>query len=150
MNNVTQAVPQRRPKSVKKVLEKDIQREICKWLESEGYFFWRSNNVPVFERSGGKGRFRALPKYTPRGLPDIMMITYGNFIGIEVKKPGFWKNTPEQKLMGQMIKQNGGYYYLVTSLAEVVDILAMVEQNKKDLDDVTPEFNNEDIEDHIA
>jgi hypothetical protein len=45
---------------------------------------YRSNNVPVFS----KGRFRAMPKHSRKGIPDITLIhpTSGRYIGIEVKK----------------------------------------------------------------
>jgi hypothetical protein len=104
-------------------LEKDIQRKICDWLALMGYFFWRSNNIPVFGRSNdGVKRFRALPKYTPKGLPDIICIKKGWFIGIEVKRQGF-KASMEQLQMGASIVSNGGLYFVVTSLPEVMTAL---------------------------
>lgn len=106
-------------KEPKKKLEKDIQREICDWLKDNMYFFWRYNAIPVYE----KGHFRALPKYTPRGLPDIMIIHQGNFIGLEVKVPGYWKYTDDQKKMKELITANGGFYHLVTSLDEAKQML---------------------------
>ena len=59
--------------------ESVIVREVCDYLKERGIFFWRSNNIPVFGRS--------LPKYTPKGLPDIFAIIRGHCIGIEVKRP---------------------------------------------------------------
>ncbi len=124
-DDVTAAIPARGNRAPKKKLEKDIQREICDWLASQKVFFWRSNNVPVFERSNGKARFRSLPKYTPRGLPDIMSIIGGQYIGLEVKVPDYWKFTDEQKMMKQKILENGGFYYLVTSLGEAMDAMSV-------------------------
>lgn len=106
-------------KKEKRILEKDILREICEWLALKNYFFWRSNNVPVYGQShDGKYRFRALPKYTPRGLPDIIIIHRGSFIALEVKRPDALQR-PEQKEWGDKCIINGGYYYLVHSLEEV-------------------------------
>lgn len=100
-------------------LEKDIQREICDWLAFHSYFFWRSNNIPVFGRSNdGVRRFRALPKYTPRGLPDIMVIFHGKFIAIEVKRAGA-KLRPEQVDFCQRVIENKGEYITVHSLMEL-------------------------------
>jgi hypothetical protein len=100
-------------------LEKHIQREICDWLSSRGFFFWRSNNVPVFARSNdGKMRFRSLPKYTPRGLPDIMVVVKGMFVGIEVKRVGE-KLRPEQESFKGGLCLNQGFYITVNSLADV-------------------------------
>ncbi len=104
-----------------KKLESEIQREICDWLFNRGVFFWRHNAVPVFE----KGHFRALPKYTPRGLPDVLIILDGKFIALEVKVPDYWKHTEDQKLMAEKIRANGGYFHLVTSLQEVIEIMSI-------------------------
>lgn len=109
-------------KRVNKALESVISREICDWLELGDYFFWRSNNVPVFAMSNdGVRRFRALPKHTPRGLPDIIVIHQGKFIALEVKRPGA-KLRPEQGEFGVKCALRGGYYYVVHSLAEVRDL----------------------------
>lgn len=111
------------------MLEKGIQREICDWLHSCGFFFWRSNNAPIFGRSNdGRQRFRALPKYTPRGLPDIIMIYNGKFVAFEVKRPD-QKLRPEQAEFGSKCFLNGGFYRRVTSLSEVksylIDVIAI-------------------------
>ncbi len=109
----------------KKILEKDIQREICDYLAEKGVFFWRSNNIPVFGRSGdGIKRFRALPKYTPRGLPDIMCLVAGKFIGLEVKRPDNPSKTGSdfQVQFASRLLANGGMYAVVFSLQNVKDI----------------------------
>jgi hypothetical protein len=129
--DVSQAVPSRSPRKVKKILEKDIQRQICDYLAISGYFFWRQNNMPVWD----KNRFRALPKYTPKGLPDIIMLSQGMFIGLEVKRPNrntgdraskvaSTTSTPTQEEMKRKIISNGGYYSIVTSLEDVKEYLA--------------------------
>lgn len=101
-------------------LEKQIQREICEYLSYKGIFFWRSNNLPAMGRPDAQGnfRFRALPKFTPRGLPDIMCVINGIFLAIEVKRPGA-KLRPEQHDFGVKVIKNDGYYYVVRSLQEV-------------------------------
>jgi len=100
--------------------ETEIQREICDYLATrKDLFFWRSNNVPVYGR--------ALPKYTPRGLADIMILQTGRFIAIEVKRPfGFYKDrnrkpvqSYEQKLFSENVLKNGGFYFLITGLDEI-------------------------------
>jgi len=109
---------------MKKKLEKDIQKEICDWLFAEGYFFWRSNNIPVFQRDKYGPRFRSLPKYTPRGLPDIQILQDGRYIGLEVKVPGYWKFTDDQQIMKEKIIANGGAYHIVTSLDEAKNVVS--------------------------
>jgi hypothetical protein len=120
----------------KEKLESEIQREICDWLaslKSPKLIFWRSNNVPVFARSNdGKMRFRKLPKYTPQGLPDIMIVYRGLFYGLEVKRPhrGFLRNNQES--WGRQLKQAGGLYFVVYSLQEAQNIILMREPDDND------------------
>lgn len=120
-----------------KILERDIQREICEWLKKEGYFFWRSNNVPVFARSNdGKMRYRAMPKFSMKGIPDIIVLFRGTFIGLEVKRPE-QKPTEEQMGFATRCFLNGGYWYCVDSLAAVKAIQALQsEYAEKTLDGV--------------
>jgi hypothetical protein len=108
-------------------LEKDIQRQICEWLQLKKYFFWRANNIPVYgKNNAGNKTFRSLPKFTPRGLPDIMLINKGIFVAIEVKRPGM-KLRPEQADFGLKCVENNARYYVVSSIEDV-------ENNLKDLD----------------
>lgn len=113
--------------------ETQLLLEICDYLKREGIFFWRSNNIPA----GGRtfGTFRALPKYTPRGLPDIMIVHGGKFIGLEVKREGSenerekngrkiraGKLTPDQAEYGAALVKAGGDYACVRSVQDVMDI----------------------------
>lgn len=65
--------------------ETEIQASICEYLQYKQnrgqLMFWRQNNTPVFS----DGRMRALPKHSRRGVPDIIVIKQGQFIGLEVK-----------------------------------------------------------------
>jgi len=99
-------------------LESEVLREICEWLEHDYYFFWRCNNIPVFGmNNAGKRTFRALPKYTPRGLPDIMVIHNGTFIAFEVKREGA-KLRDEQEVFKDNCNAHGGIYLVAHSQAE--------------------------------
>lgn len=102
-------------------LEKDIQREICDWLAFNRYFFWRSNNFPALGRpdKSGQMRFRALPKYTPKGLPDILVLHEGEFLGLEVKRPQA-SLREEQIEFGEKIREHGGHYAVVRHLDEAI------------------------------
>lgn len=108
------------PTPVKKPLEKDILLAICQYLEKREYFFWRNNNKPVFDFK--RGAFRHQPKYTPKGLPDIIIVHNGKFIALEVKRPSAALR-PEQLDMSYKILRNGGYYHTVHGVNEVVDLL---------------------------
>lgn len=109
--------------SEKLLLERDILRNVCEWLRGNGYFFWRMNNVPIFGQSNdGVKRFRAMPKYTPKGLPDICILREGMFVALEIKRVGFALR-PEQVEMSEAIKKNGGEYYIVHNVDEVKEAM---------------------------
>lgn len=94
--------------------ESQIVAAICEYLTLRGVFFYRQNNVPVFS----EGRFRALPKYTPRGLPDIVVVKEGRYIGLECKtKAG--RQSDHQRAFASLLEANGGVYGLVTGIEDV-------------------------------
>lgn len=100
-------------------LESEVLRECCEYLDKMGYFFWRSNNIPVFAKNNaGNMTFRSLPKYTPRGLPDIMCVSQGDFIAIECKRLGA-ELREEQKEFRNNLNAHGGIYIVVHSLSEL-------------------------------
>lgn len=103
-------------------LEKDIQNEICEFLQAGNFLFWRSNNVPVFAKNNaGKYMYRSLPKYTPRGLPDIIVVVEGKFIAIEVKREGA-KLRPEQAEFGARVIREGGSYIVAHSIDDLKQV----------------------------
>jgi hypothetical protein len=97
-------------------MEADVQRAICDYLALKGYLFSRTNNAPVYDKT--RGAYRALPKYTRRGRPDICLIKAGKFYGIEVKTE-VGRLSPEQKKLGAEIIANGGHYIIVRSIDDV-------------------------------
>ena len=109
MKNIKSKVP----------LEKDIQRAICDYLALKKYFFWRQNTGAIMDfKSGG---FRAMPKYSMTGVPDIIVIRDGWFIGLEVKRPNT-KQSPAQKDFEKGCKDAGGEYWVVRSIEDVKEI----------------------------
>ena len=99
--------------------EADIQLVICEYLALKRYFFWRQNNTPVFDSN--RGQYRRMPKYAMYGIPDIILIYQGNFIGLEVKgKRG--QQSDNQKEFERRCKRVGGYYYVVRSLEDVKEL----------------------------
>ena len=107
-------------KSIKTKLpkEKDIQLEICRYLESRGYFFWRQNTSPIFDKT--TGFYRPMPKYSVKGLPDIILIREGGlFVGLEVKRPGS-KPSDNQISFKEKCEGVGAEYHIVRSVEDVI------------------------------
>lgn len=109
---------------IKRKLESQVLREICDYLASTEVFFWRSNNIPVYGKSNdGQRRYRSLPKYTPRGLPDISIVYKGMAVFLEVKRDGKTKQSEDQEFIMRRIRTNGGLYYVVWSIKQVEEIM---------------------------
>ena len=64
------------------------------------------------------------------GIPDIIAIVNGEFVGIEVKS-ATGKPTELQKICGRQIEEAGGTW-LVVSDDVTLEVLAAVIQNRKD------------------
>jgi hypothetical protein len=99
--------------------EATIQTSICEYLAYRKHLFWRSNNIPAFNRNtNGTVTMRRLPQYTMRGLPDIIVIREGLFIGLEVKKPGTYQSK-EQKAFEKLCQEHKAFYFVVRSIDDV-------------------------------
>ena len=100
--------------------EIDIQNAVCEYLEAKGHFFYRSNNTPIFQSNGqGGGFFRAMGKYSLKGVPDIVMIDKGQYIGLEIKRPSGIQSE-EQALFQKNCIGKGGQYHLIRSIDDVI------------------------------
>lgn len=99
------------------VSESQIQNSICDYLSLKHYFFWRQNTAPMFR----DGRFFSMPRHSKKGVPDIILISQGQFIGLEVKREG-GKQSPYQKEFQVGCEKAGGKYYIVTDLKDLEKI----------------------------
>lgn len=62
--------------------------------------------------------------YRTVGLPDIVGVYKGRFIGLEVKLPGKENTlTERQKFILKEIELNGGIAEMVTSVDEAIDVI---------------------------
>lgn len=102
-------------------LEKDIQKSICEYLNLQHHFFWRQNSIPPVQRSGGQMQFRRMPPYSMNGVPDIILIKNGKFIGLEVKRENT-KQSPAQKTFEIRCVTAGAEYHVVRSIDDVKKI----------------------------
>lgn len=101
-------------------LEKEIQNSICEYLEyRRGILFWRQNTNPIFDKQTGKPR--KMPKFSINGIPDIIVVKGGKFIGLEVKRPK-GKQSIDQIDFQMKLQDAGGEYHVVTSIDDVVKL----------------------------
>lgn len=99
-----------------KASENNVVNAVCEYLEWKGYFFWRQNNMSVYDPV--RKQYRAMPKYSKKGVPDIIVVHKGQFIGLECKQKGKYLS-PEQKAFKEGLEIAGGRYEMVRCIADV-------------------------------
>ena len=93
------------------MLEKDIQRQVLRWLNSQ-------RGIYAFKVVQGM--------YSQIGISDIIACVNGKFVAFEIKRPGA-KATKLQKYFLYRINECGGYGYVVYSLDEVKEIIGRLQ-----------------------
>ena len=101
-----------------KELEKDIQNAICEYLTIKKHYFWRTNNIPVFDPR--KKVFHKMPKYSIGGVSDLILLKNGVAYFLEVKrlKPKTHQ-TADQKEFEKNVRSHGSIYKVVRSVDDV-------------------------------
>ena len=89
--------------------EGEIKRKIRKYLESNGIFYM----------SVGEGA------YSTPGIPDIVLVIDGRFVGFEVKTYN-GSQRPLQRKFQERLEDAGGKYYIIRSMKDVEDALSDV------------------------
>lgn len=96
--------------------ETQIQSQILKLLE-------KSNEIYCFRAGSGciQTAYGGYFKTGKKGLPDIICLYRGLFIGLEVKTD-IGRQSKEQKEAEEIIKKLGGFYFVVKSTKDVIKI----------------------------
>lgn len=99
--------------------EKYIQKRILTWLKETGLLHWRQNSGTVFLGN------RCI-KLGEDGLPDIVVIVppNGRVLGLEVKSAN-GQLRAKQKEFAHNLVNVGGAYFVVRSLGQACDALAL-------------------------
>lgn len=103
--------------------ETQLQRAICDYLAYQpDIMFWRQNQSGSFYTGkDGKRKFRKPPTYAKNGVPDVIVVKDGRFIGLEVKTPK-GRQSDAQKAFQEELEKNGGEYHIVRSVDDVVKL----------------------------
>lgn len=100
--------------------ETQIQSSICEYLARRKHLFHRANQIPVYDVK--RGTYRAFPKYSLKGFPDILVLTDGGFaVFLEVKAQK-GRQSPEQKEFQKRCEEKGCEYHVVRSIDDVRNI----------------------------
>lgn len=108
--------------AIKKQSESKVQRDICHYLEKQGYLFWRFSP----ETFNAKLSIHIKHRFMPNGLSDLMVLHPGDtkqyptpcLIGLEIKKPG-GKPSAAQLVMQKRFRLLNHVYEIVKSVEDV-------------------------------
>jgi hypothetical protein len=101
-----------------KLRERDIQKTVCDWLTLRGFFWYRQN-------VGGAKFGAQWVKFGLKGLPDVVVIVSGIYVGLEFKRPGGFLSEAQTQC-GMRIKIAGGEYEQVQSLEDAQRVIGEV------------------------
>ena len=92
--------------------ETQLQNDVIRFLKAKNIFHWRQNSGAL-KTEKGFYRFTSIT-----GLPDIISIINGRFVGFELKLKGKCLSH-NQKLTHKRIKEAGGRVYIIHDLNEL-------------------------------
>ena len=96
--------------------ESEALNAVCEYLHMQGYFFFRVNNVGIFDPT--KNIHRKMPKWCVKGISDVMVIHRGKTYYIEVKS-ATGKLSPDQEAFQAMVEENDGDYYIARGVEDI-------------------------------
>ena len=99
--------------------ESEIIKAICHYLKARRHFFWRHNNVGVYDKKTGVYR---KTWYGLKGVPDLFCIYRGKIYGLEAKKAAAFQSRSQIEFECAFNKNmNGnGIYKVVRSTEDVI------------------------------
>lgn len=98
--------------------ESTLLASVCDYLAYRKHFFWRQNTAPTVQKDATGWRFRRMPNHSMRGVPDIILVRKGQFVGLEVKPKGKYQS-PDQKIFEALVKEAGGAYHVIRSIEDL-------------------------------
>lgn len=96
--------------------ENKVLQSVGQYLTLKKHFFFRVNNIPIKQGD----HFRAMPKFSMKGVPDLILIWNGQFIGLEVKDKA--PQSKDQKIFEGKCKEAGAEYYLIRNIEQLKEI----------------------------
>jgi hypothetical protein len=97
--------------------EKEIQKQVCEYLNAKDYFFFRNNNTPIFDPT--RKVFRKMPKFALKGVSDIILIKNKKVYFIEIKT-NRGTLSKDQIHFKTLCEKNGVNYFVARSVDDVI------------------------------
>lgn len=99
--------------------ESQVLDAVCQYLDVMGFFFFRVNNNAVYDTK--REVFRKHPKWAVKGVPDVVVMTNGKVVFVEVKTPKGVLSV-DQRAFREMCKQERVPYHVVRCVADIQEI----------------------------
>ena len=101
------------------MIESDLQKSVIQYLTIKHIFHYRQNSgAIVTERKGKKGFYRFT---SMNGLPDIVCVYRGQYVGLEMKS-NKGKLSENQIMFREKLEQAGGKYIEVRDLDTIIKL----------------------------
>lgn len=103
----------------KQTEETQILGAVCEYLEYKKYYFFRLNNIPVFDTV--RKTFRAFPKWSVKGLSDILLLHKRHAYFLEMKGQGKYQSKEQKKFQAD-VEAQGFTYAVIRSVEDVMKL----------------------------
>lgn len=96
-----------------------VLKAVCDYLAYKKYSFFRINNIPSIQNDKYGFRMRKMPKYSMKGVADILVLKNGQAIFVEIKS---YKGemSEDQLKFEEFVEKAGCKYYLVRSVDDLI------------------------------
>ena len=98
--------------------EQKVMKSVVKWLNDHGIFWINIKTMGTWDAS--LGMYRQSP-YTMKGTSDLLILHQAQPIFIELKTSK-GRQSPDQKLFENRIKDEGCEYHVVRNIKQLQDI----------------------------
>jgi len=106
------------------IRESQLEVQVCHYMALKRLMFWKQPQRGYFDVK--QGRFRAdVNPYVRKGVPDIIWVHEGMFIGLELKSHK-GKQSPHQLEFERDLKAAGGRYYVIQSFEQAMEVIDRV------------------------
>lgn len=110
--------------------EAAVQTQVTEALTWRRVFWWRSQPLPVLiRRASAIVGVRKVPEDL-KGMPDIMLVHRGVFVGIELKRVNGGRFSEAQKEWRARIRRSGGIFVLARGWDRVAAVLDHIEATR--------------------
>ena len=97
--------------------ETALKKQCLEWLAIKGIFAYKQNCGGFKNPTGGFYRFSSM-----NGLPDIVCIIKGKYIGVELKVDKK-EQSDFQIIFQENLEKAGGAYYIIRSLEDLEKVV---------------------------